>query len=246
MKQYGLIGFPLGHSFSKKYFSDKFTLENIDAKYELYPLETIALITQLKKNKELCGLNVTIPYKVQVIEFLDELDDTAAQIGAVNVIKFINEAGKRRLKGYNSDSIGFENSIKPFLQSYHTKALILGSGGASKAIDYTLHKLGIKTTFVSRTSKLNVLTYAELTKEIIQDNFIIINASPVGTYPHAKECPEIPYQFLTEKHLLFDVVYNPRETQFLKKGWEQGAKGLNGEAMLIGQAEAAWKIWNDK
>lgn len=246
MKQYGLIGFPLGHSFSKKYFSNKFSLENIDAKYELYPLESISLFEQLKHNSELCGLNVTIPYKELVIDFLDEIDETAAQIGAVNVIKFSPVDGKLKLKGYNSDSIGFENSIKPLLQYYHTKALILGTGGASKAIDYTLHKLGIETTFVSRTFKPNTLIYSQLTKDIITNNLLIINASPVGTYPHDSECPDIPYQFLTEKHLLFDVVYNPTETQFLKKGRERGAKGLNGEAMLIGQAEAAWKIWNDK
>jgi shikimate dehydrogenase len=245
MKQYGLIGFPLGHSFSKKYFSYKFALENIDAKYELYPLESISMFDQLMKNSELYGLNVTIPYKENVIDFLDELDETAAQIGAVNVIKFIRENGKLSLKGFNSDCIGFENTIKPFLQSYHTKALILGTGGASKAIDYTLRKLGIETSFVSRTSKQNILTYSQLTKEIVQDNLLIINASPSGTYPHIDECPDIPYQFLSDKHFLFDVVYNPTETLFLKKGREQSAKGLNGEAMLIEQAEAAWKIWTE-
>jgi shikimate dehydrogenase len=246
MKQFGLIGFPLGHSFSKKYFSEKFTLENIAAKYELYPLDSISLFDQLKQNSELCGLNVTIPYKEQVIGFLDELDETSAQIGAVNVIKFIRNGGELWLKGYNSDCIGFENSIKPFLQSYHTKALILGTGGASKAIDYSLQKLGFKTTFVSRALKPNTIIYSQITKEVIADNLLIINASPIGTFPHVDEYPDIPYQFLTDKHLLFDVVYNPTETQFLKKGWERGAKGLNGEAMLIGQAEAAWNIWNDK
>jgi shikimate dehydrogenase len=149
------------------------------------------------------------------------------------------------LKGYNTDAIGFENSIKPFLKPHHTKALILGTGGASKAIDYSLQKLGIETTIVSRTAKPDILTYQELNVEILSENLVIVNASPVGMFPHADECPDIPYLFLTDKHLLFDAVYNPAETLFLKKGKEYGANGLNGEAMLIGQAEAAWEIWNE-
>ena len=194
---------------------------------------------------ELSGLNVTIPYKEQVMPFLNELDETAAKIGAVNVIKFIRSQGKLVLKGYNSDAIGFENSLKPFIQPYHKKALILGTGGASKAIDYTLRKLGIETTYVSRTAKPDMLTYSQLTAEIMADYTVIVNASPVGTFPHSDECPDIPYQLLTDKHLLFDVVYNPAETLFLRKGKEQGAQGLNGEGMLIGQAIAAWEIWNE-
>ena len=244
MKQFGLIGFPLGHSFSKKFFTDKFERENIDAQYDLYELENIASFEYLKAKTELCGLNVTIPHKENIIQYLDELDETAARIGAVNVIKFIRQVGKLRLKGYNSDAIGFENSIKPLLKSYHKKALILGTGGASKAIDYTLRKLGIETTFVSRTAKSGILTYSQLNSEILNENLIIVNASPVGTFPHSDECPNIPYQLLTGKHLLFDAVYNPAETLFLKKGKEQGAQGLNGEGMLIGQAIAAWEIWN--
>ena len=244
MKQFGLIGFPLGHSFSKKFFTDKFERENIDAQYDLYELENIASFEDLKAKTELCGLNVTIPHKENIIQYLDELDETAARIGAVNVIKFIRQDGKLRLKGYNSDAIGFENSIKPLLKSYHKKALILGTGGASKAIDYTLRKLGIETTFVSRTAKSGILTYSQLNSEILNQNLVIVNASPVGTFPHSDECPNIPYQLLTSKHLLFDAVYNPAETLFLKKGKEQGAQGLNGEGMLIGQAIAAWEIWN--
>ena len=244
MKQFGLIGFPLGHSFSKKYFTEKFQRESIDAQYNLYELKNISDFEALKDNAELSGINVTIPYKQQVIEYLDELDETAAQIGAVNVIKFIRDNAELKLKGYNSDAIGFENSIMPFIKPYHKNALILGTGGASKAIDYVLQKLGIKTTFVSRSSKKGMLTYNELTENILTDYLLIVNASPVGTFPHSDECPAIPYQFLTEKHLLFDVVYNPAETLFLKKGREQGAKGLNGESMLVGQAEAAWEIWN--
>ena len=245
MKQFGLIGFPLGHSFSKKFFTEKFERENIDARYDLYELQDISEFVALKDMPELSGLNVTIPYKEQVMPFLNELDETAAKIGAVNVIKFIRSQGKLVLKGYNSDAIGFENSLKPFIQPYHKKALILGTGGASKAIDYTLRKLGIETTYVSRTAKPDMLTYSQLTAEIMADYTVIVNASPVGTFPHSDKCPDIPYQLLTDKHLLFDVVYNPAETLFLKKGKEQGAQGLNGEGMLIGQAIAAWEIWNE-
>ncbi|MDD5184602.1 MAG: shikimate dehydrogenase [Paludibacter sp.] len=244
MKQFGLIGFPLGHSFSKKYFSEKFERECIDAKYDLYELRSISGFTSLLENENLSGLNVTIPYKVEVIKYLDWLNDTAAKIGAVNTIKFIHINGKQILKGYNTDAIGFENSINPLLLSIHKKALILGTGGASKAIDYVLNNKGIETTFVSRTPKSGMLTYQQLTKEILSENLIIINASPVGTFPHSDECPDIPYEFLTEKHILFDAVYNPSITLFMKKGKKQGAKVLNGEEMLKGQAVAAWKIWN--
>jgi len=245
MKHFGLIGFPLGHSFSKKFFTEKFKQENIDAQYDLYELANLLEFENLLTQTELYGLNVTIPYKEKVIQYLDELDDTATEIGAVNVIKFIRKEGSLRLKGYNSDAIGFENSLAPLLKTYHQKALILGTGGASKAIDYTLHKLGITTTFVSRTAKPDSLTYDQLNEDILSDNLVIINASPVGTFPHANECPNIPYQFLTDKHLLFDAVYNPAETLFLKKGKEQKAQILNGEGMLTGQAIAAWKIWNE-
>jgi shikimate dehydrogenase len=244
MKHYGLIGFPLIHSFSKKYFSAKFEQESVDASYELFELENIAQLTDIIENNKLDGLNVTIPYKEQVINYLNSLDDTAAKIGAVNVIKFDRSEGGLKLKGYNSDAIGFENSIKPFLHDYHKKALILGTGGASKAVDYTLQKLGIQTCFVTRTPKQGMFNYYQLNEDIIADNLIIVNTSPVGTFPHADECPDIPYQYLTEKHLLYDLVYNPAETLFLKKGMEKGVEIQNGEAMLIGQAEAAWKIWN--
>jgi len=244
MKQFGLIGFPLGHSFSKKYFTEKFERETIAARYDLYELSDIAEFEALKNKPKLCGLNVTIPYKEKVIQYLDELDDTAAEIGAVNVIKFIRESGNLKLKGYNSDAIGFENSIKPFFKDYHKKALILGTGGASKAIDYILRKNGIETTFVSRNSKPGLFTYNELDKTILADNLIIVNASPAGTFPHSDECPDIPYQYLSDKHLLYDVVYNPAETLFMKNGKKQGAQVVNGEGMLIGQAVAAWKIWN--
>ncbi len=244
MKKFGLIGLPLIHSFSKKFFTEKFELEEIDAQYSLYELQDITEFSELIKNEILSGLNVTIPYKEKVMEYLDELDDTAAKIGAVNVIKFIRTENSLKVKGYNSDTIGFESSLKPFLKPEHKKALILGTGGASKAIDYTLRKLGIETVFVSRTVKPEQLTYWQLNEELISEYLVIINASPVGTFPHYDEYPDIPYQFLTNHHLLFDVVYNPAETLFLKKGKEHGAQTLNGESMLKGQAVAAWEIWN--
>ena len=244
MKQFGLIGLPLTHSFSKKFFTEKFENEQIDARYDLFELKHIADFSLLIEEHYLSGLNVTIPYKEKVMEFMDELDDTASEIGAVNVIKFIHNKDRLILRGYNSDAIGFENSLKPFLKPHHRKALILGTGGASKAIDYVLRKNGIQTTFVSRTAKPDMFTYKQLTEDILTQNAVIINASPVGTFPHSEECPDIPYQFLTDKHLLFDVVYNPAETIFLKKGREHGAICLNGEQMLVGQAVAAWKIWN--
>ena len=245
MRFFGLIGYPLGHSFSKKYFTEKFQLEGIDARYDLYELKSLSEFTELKKLENLCGLNVTIPYKQQIIPFLDEMDETAADIGAVNVIKFIRDLNGLKLKGYNSDAVGFLQSIRPYLKPHHTKALILGTGGASKALDYTLGKLGIETKFVSRTPGEGQLSYGELTETVLSEYHIILNASPVGTFPNINHCPEIPYQYLTSRHLLFDAVYNPAETLFLQKGKAQGAAVLNGEGMLTGQAEAAWKIWNE-
>ena len=245
MRQFGLIGFPLGHSFSKKYFSEKFQNENIDARYDLYELSNISEFPNLRNSIKLSGLNVTIPYKEQIIPLLDKLDDTAASIGAVNVIRFdYDNNGKATLTGFNTDAIGFENSLKPFLKPHHKKALILGTGGASKAILYTLQQLGIECSYVSRSTREGQLTYSDLNEEILNDNLLIVNATPLGTFPKTDACPDIPYQFLTDKHLLFDVVYNPAETLFIKKGRDAGATALNGEEMLIGQAIAAWEIWN--
>lgn len=244
MRQFGLIGFPLGHSFSKKYFTEKFAAEGIDAKYDLYELDDIQKFEELKYNENLSGLNVTIPYKEQVIPFLDELDEIATEIGAVNVIKFFRENGVLKLKGFNSDAVGFENSIRAFLKNYHQKALILGTGGASKAIEFVLRKLGIEVTFVSRNPKENQLAYSELNNDILSEYLVVINATPLGTFPKIDACPDIPYEYLSDKHLLFDVVYNPAETLFMKKGKERGAEVLNGEKMLNGQAEEAWRIWN--
>jgi shikimate dehydrogenase len=244
MRQFGLIGFPLGHSFSKKYFTEKFKTDSIEACYELYELPSIEGFEVLKSIEGLEGLNVTIPYKEKVISYLDELDPTAEAIGAVNVIKFIHRGEKLILKGYNSDITGFKNSLQPLLKSLHTKALILGTGGASKAINYSLQRMGLSTKLVSRTPKVDSFTYKELNTKIINDYLVIVNASPVGTFPNVNECPAIPYHFLTKEHVLFDAVYNPTETLFLKKGKEMGATCMNGEQMLIGQAEEAWRIWN--
>ena len=245
MRRFGLIGFPLGHSFSKKYFTEKFLLEGIDARYDLYELKSLDEFTELKVSENLCGLNVTIPYKQQINPFLDEMDETAAEIGAVNVIKFIRDGNDLKLKGYNSDAIGFLQSIRPYLKPHHNKALILGTGGASLAFDYTLRKLGIETIFVSRTPAEGQLSYSDLSETVLNEYPIILNASPVGTFPDVERCPDIPYQYLTSRHLLFDAVYNPAETLFLQKGKAQGTTVLNGEGMLSGQAEAAWKIWNE-
>lgn len=248
MKKYGLIGYPLKHSFSSKFFGEKFENENIDAEYNNYEIEDInTLPSIISADPNLNGLNVTIPYKQRVIRFLDELDETAEAIGAVNVIKIIKKEGKTILKGYNSDLIGFQNSIEPMINSLlHTKALILGTGGASKAVEYGLRRLGLETKYVSRASGEGILTYKELTPEILSEYKVIVNASPVGTFPNVDECPDIPYEYLTESHLLYDLVYNPPVTKFLELGAKHGAKIKNGGEMLQLQAIAAWGIWNDK
>lgn len=246
MKKYGLIGFPLGHSFSRNYFNNKFADEKIDAEYVNFEIPSIQdFRCVIEENPNIYGLNVTIPYKQQVIPYLDELDADAEEIGAVNVIKFIREAGQKlKLVGYNSDVVGFMGSIKPLLKPYHRKALILGTGGASKAIVYGLRKLGISSVFVSRTKKEGMLTYDELTPEIMQEFTVIINCTPVGMFPHTDACPALPYECLTGKHLLFDLIYNPEETLFMKKGAAQGAITKNGLEMLLLQAIGAWSIWN--
>ena len=246
MKKYGLIGYPLGHSFSKNFFNEKFHSENIDAEYVNFEIPTINDFMQvIEENPNLCGLNVTIPYKEQVIPFLDELDKDTAKIGAVNVIKIVRlPKGKVKLVGYNSDIIGFTQSIEPLLQSHHKKALILGTGGASKAVYHGLNNLGIESTFVSRTKKNNkFLTYEELTPEVMASHTVIVNTTPVGMFPKVDFCPNIPYEQLTSDHLLYDLLYNPNETLFMKKGQAQGAITKNGLEMLLLQAFAAWEIW---
>ena len=246
MRKYGLIGYPLKHSFSSRYFNEKFKAENIDAEYVNFEIpDIIGLIDVLSENTNLGGLNVTIPYKEKVIPYLDELDPDAAKIGAVNVIKFCKQSkGKDKLIGYNSDIIGFTQSIEPLLQPHHKKALILGTGGASKAIRVGLNKLGLETTFVSRTPKNGQLGYHELTADIMEQYQVIVNCTPVGMYPKVDVCPDIPYDLLTPKHLLYDLLYNPDTTLFMKKGAQHGAQTKNGLEMLLLQAFNAWDIWN--
>ena len=245
MRKYGLIGYPLGHSFSKNFFNEKFHSESIDADYVNFEIPAIKeLPSVLLANPNLVGLNVTIPYKEQVISYLDELDKDAAAIGAVNVIKIVNQKGKTKLVGYNSDVIGFTQSIEPLLEPQHKKALILGTGGASKAVDYGLRKLGLECKFVSRTPREGMLTYEELTPEIMDEYKVIVNCTPVGMYPHADQYPNIPYECLTPNHLLYDLLYNPDTTLFMKKGADKGAVVKNGLEMLLLQAFGAWDIWN--
>lgn len=247
MQKYGLIGYPLGHSFSKGYFNEKFQAENIDAEYVNFEIPSINdFMEVIEENPNLCGLNVTIPYKEQVIPFLDELDKDTAKIGAVNVIKIVRQPkGKVKLIGCNSDIIGFTQSIQPLLKPHHKKALILGTGGASKAVLRGLENLGLATKFVSRTKKTDdVLTYGELTPEVMAEYTVIVNCTPVGMYPKVDVCPDIPYECLTPNHLLYDLLYNPNETLFMKKGEERGAVTKNGLEMLLLQAFAAWEIWH--
>jgi len=243
MKIYGLIGKNISYSFSGKYFTEKFEKEQIgDSLYKIFDIPDITHFLQIiKKNKELKGLNVTIPYKQEIIPYLDKLSSKAEQIGAVNVIR-VTKNGK--LKGYNSDCYGFEKSITPLLQPHHTKALILGTGGASKAIEFVLNKLGIQYKFVSRKPVEGQFTYEELSQEILSEYTIIINCTPLGTFPNIEDCPALNYSFLSDKHLAFDLVYNPSETKFLRLAKSQGAITQNGYDMLVFQAEKAWKIWN--
>ena len=246
MKTYGLIGYPLGHSFSKGYFTDYFSQEGIDAEYKNFELPNIeALIDVLQSESTLQGFNVTIPYKQQVFPYLRELDTAAQAIGAVNVVKVIHHDGNVHLKGYNTDYIGFTDSIRPYLKPHHTHALVLGTGGASKAVAYALQQLGLKPRFVSRTSREDIISYDELTPELMTQYTVIVNTTPLGMHPKVDECPPLDYTQLTSQHLLYDVVYNPAKTLFLQRGESAGATICNGMDMLIGQAKAAWTIWND-
>ncbi len=245
MKKFGLIGYPLGHSFSKNYFNEKFHSENIDAEYVNFEIPTIEDLPKvITSNPNLAGFNVTIPYKEQVIPYLNAIDKDAEAIGAVNVVKVDHVKGKTLLTGYNSDFIGFTQSIESLLEPQHKKALILGTGGASKAIHYALKRLGLECLFVSRTHKdEHTITYKDLTPAIMDEYKVIVNCSPVGMYPQADECPNIPYECLTQQHLLYDLLYNPDTTLFMKKGADQGATVKNGLEMLLLQAFGTWDIW---
>lgn len=241
MDKYGIIGYPLGHSFSRGFFTEKFQKEGIDAQYLNFEIpDASALKDILVANPQLRGLNVTLPHKTAVIPMLDELSDEAREIGAVNVIRVRDG----HLKGFNSDIIGFMNSIRPLLKPHHTKALILGTGGASRAIRVGLTKLGLEWKYVSRTAKDGMLSYSQLTQEVMDEYTVIVNCSPVGMYPHNSDFPAIPYHLLSSRHLLYDLVYNPEQTQFMVRGAQHGATVKNGLEMLHLQAIASWEFWN--
>ncbi len=242
-QRFGLVGKNISYSFSKGYFTDKFSnLELEGYSYENFDVQNIDEFPELlKSNPEVVGLNVTIPYKQEVIPYLDELDAQAKEIGAVNTIKFDG----KRLIGYNTDAYGFQKSIEPFLKTHHTKALILGTGGASKAIAFVLGQLGIGVTYVSRNPDATQIGYQDLNLSVLENHTILVNCTPLGTHPNVDQKPDILYTHITEKHLLFDLIYNPEKTAFLKEGKQRGADIVNGLEMLKLQADRAWEIWRE-
>ena len=247
MERYGLIGYPLTHSFSLGYFNEKFQNEGIDAVYENFEIPQIEMLPEvIASHPDLCGLNVTIPYKEKVISYLDYVSSEARAIGAVNVIKVVHRGKETILKGYNSDVIGFKQSIEPMLESFHKKALILGTGGASKAINYCLKSLGLETVFVSRYQRPGTIQYDKLTGEDVREYNVIVNCTPCGMYPHTNECPNLPYEAMDSHNLLYDLIYNPDETLFMHKGAKQGATVVNGLEMLLLQAFASWEFWHNR
>ena len=247
MDKYGLIGYPLGHSFSKSYFNEKFENEGINAEYINFEIPTLDSLPEiLASNPELKGLNVTIPYKEKVISYLDSISPEARAIGAVNVIRVDHKGNDTYLKGFNSDVIGFTKSIEPLLERFHKKALILGTGGASKAINFGLKSLGLETVFVSRFERPGTIQYSQITPDIIQEYNVIVNCTPCGMYPHIDECPQLPYEAMTSKNILYDLLYNPDETLFMKKGAQHGATVKNGLEMLLLQPFASWEFWHNK
>ncbi|MCI5913500.1 MAG: shikimate dehydrogenase [Prevotella sp.] len=247
MDKYGLIGYPLGHSFSQSYFNEKFQNENIDALYENFEIPSIENFPEIiETNPNLRGLNVTIPYKEKVISYLDVISPEAREIGAVNVIKVERKGKSTYLTGYNSDVIGFTRSIEPLIEKYHKKALILGTGGASKAINYGLKSLGLETVFVSRYRKPDTICYEDITPKVIKEYNVIVNCTPLGMFPHTDECPNLPYEAMNTQTLLYDLIYNPDTTMFMQKGAEHGATVKNGLEMLLLQAFASWEFWHSK
>ncbi|MEY2903157.1 MAG: hypothetical protein RLY89_2263 [Bacteroidota bacterium] len=243
MRLYGLLGYPLSHSFSQKYFTEKFqNLGLKDIAYENFSIPNIDELQEiLDKRAGLAGFNITIPYKKEVLAFLDHASQAVQEIGACNCVRIVN--GKRI--GYNTDVVGFEQTLAPFLKPHHKKALILGTGGASAAVEWVLKKLGIDYLSVSRTVSDNTITYEQIDEAIMTTHTLVINTTPLGMYPNMDACPNLPYLFMNEQHHLFDLVYNPEETQFLAKGKSQGASIQNGWEMLILQAEESWRIWNE-
>jgi shikimate dehydrogenase len=246
MKLYGLIGYPLTHSFSKGYFTEKFAKENLqDHAYLNFPIKDIAELNQVtESNPDLLGFNVTIPYKEQIIPYLDYISSDAMAVGAVNTVRVSKIKGETRLTGHNTDVDGFRESLVRILRADVKSSLILGTGGASKAVAYVLKELGIKINFVSRKEKEGNYCYNDLDRSIVESNLLIVNTSPLGTFPEINTFPAIPYPFLNSKHILFDLVYNPPETVFLREGKKRGALIKNGLDMLYRQAEQAWQIWN--
>jgi shikimate dehydrogenase len=239
MRKFGLIGYPLSHSFSKKYFTEIFSKENIDAEYENYPIEQISMVRSLFTDPLLEGINVTIPYKEAVIPYIDEVSEAVENIGACNCIVVKN--GKT--KGFNTDVVGFEKSMEKKLREVNDKALVLGTGGAAKAVCYVLKQRSIPYLQVSRTNRPGIISYDEVTPEVLRGHRLVINTTPLGMYPKIDECPQLPYEALTADHYLYDLVYNPEKTLFLQKGEEQGAVIENGHDMLIIQANESRKIW---
>ena len=249
MELYGLIGRTLTHSFSPEYFKNKFNKQNINAEYRLFEINTAEKLPEIiNKNPALKGLNVTIPFKKDVLHFLDWIDEPAQKTGSVNTIKLVNEDGQLRLKGYNTDIIGFEKALKLFITNRKgLKALILGTGGSAQAVAYVLKQLKVHCLYVSRFTKGDsYINYASINLEMLQSHQLIINTTPVGMFPHIHESPEIPYHHLTKKNYLFDLIYNPNETSFLRNGREFGTKVTNGLKMLEFQADESWHIWQSK
>ena len=246
MKNFGLIGKSLGHSFSKEYFSSKFNQLNLsDHCYSNFEMKSLKGLRQLIDDENIQGLNVTIPYKEKVIALLDEVDEVATDIGAVNTIRVSHSSSGLHLKGFNTDAFGFKKSIKPFLNTDHERALILGNGGAAKAIVFVMKEYGLPYTIVSRNpSAKNEIHWDDVNEFVIKYHQLIINTTPLGTFPKVNQKPEIPYRELTAKHFLFDLTYNPIETEFMRLGKKNGAMAINGLSMLQHQADRAWEIWN--
>lgn len=244
MKRFGLIGFPVSHSFSKKYFTEKFAKSGLDDHfYDLFELEHIADFPALwSDNEDLSGLNVTVPHKENVLPYLDELDSSAKSVGASNVIKKVGD----KLVGYNSDFIAFRHSLASWIGDFNGQALVLGTGGSSKAVCAALKDLTISFKTVSRSKKNGDLSYEDLfnNSSLIDEYHLLINTTPLGMHPKVDTCPQIPYEKINAKHFLFDLVYNPSETLFLQKGRARGAQIKNGDEMLVLQAEKSWEIWN--
>jgi shikimate dehydrogenase len=246
MRKFGLVGYPLGHSFSKKYFTEKFALQNIsDCVYNNYPLENLDnFIELIASDEEIVGLNITIPYKSQILKFVDVIDPEAGEIGAVNVLKIKRTQKNIRILGYNSDVTGIRDTLLPYIKDTVRNALVLGTGGSSRAVTYVLKKFGLNVSLVSREKKPGVVSYSELSSDVIGQTQLIVNTTPLGMFPDIDSKPPIDYSCLTKNHILFDLVYNPELTSFLKMGTDRGCIALSGLKMLHSQAEKAWEIWN--